>query len=85
MATDSSSSGMFWAGSIVSGLVILFLVFDGGTKVLKVAPVVEACEKLGLPSNTILGIGAVLLVRRPFWRARRSTPSRRRPSSGRSC
>ncbi len=62
MATDSSSSGMFWAGSIVSGLVILFLVFDGGTKVLKVAPVVEACEKLGLPSNTILGIGAVLLA-----------------------
>lgn len=62
MPTETSSSGMFWTGWIVSGLVILFLVFDGGTKVLKVAPVVEACERLGLTANMALGIGAVLLV-----------------------
>lgn len=62
MATAPSSSGMLWAGWVVSGLVMLFLVFDGGTKVLKVAPVLEACARLGLTANTVLGIGAVLLA-----------------------
>ena len=62
MPTETSSSAMFWAGWVVSGVVILFLVFDGGTKVLKVAPVVEACDRLGLTSNTVLGIGALLLA-----------------------
>ena len=62
MATETSSSGMFWAGWIISGLVILFLVFDGGTKVLRVAPVLEACERLGLTVDMVVGIGAVLLV-----------------------
>lgn len=62
MPTETSSSGMFWAGWIVSGLVILFLVFDGGTKVLKVAPVIEACERLGITANMALAIGTILLV-----------------------
>ena len=62
MPTETPSSGTYWAGWIVSGLVILFLVFDGGTKVLKVAPVVEACERLGLTASMAGGIGSVLLV-----------------------
>ena len=61
MPTETSSRGMFWAGWIVSGLVILFLVFDGGTKVLKVAPVIEACARFGLTANMAAAIGAVLL------------------------
>ena len=62
MPTETSSSSMFWAGWVVTGLVILFLIFDGGTKVLKVAPVIEACERVGLTANTVLGIGGVLLA-----------------------
>ena len=62
MPTETSSSGMYWAGWVVTGLVTLFLVFDGGTKVLKVAPVMEACERLGLAANTVVAIGAVLLA-----------------------
>ncbi|HSP97870.1 MAG TPA: DoxX family protein, partial [Candidatus Dormibacteraeota bacterium] len=38
------------------------LVFDGGTKILRVAPVLEACERLGLTVDMVVGIGAVLLV-----------------------
>ena len=38
----SLSNGMFWAGWIISGLVMLFLAFDGVTKIIKVAPVVDA-------------------------------------------
>jgi hypothetical protein len=62
MASDSSTRGLFRAGWVVSGLVILFLVFDGGTKVLKVAPVLEACARLGLAPDLVVGIGAVLLA-----------------------
>src|SRR5258708_14942194 len=62
MPSETSSSGLFWIGWVVSGLVILFLIFDGGTKVLRVAPVMEASERLGLTANAVLGIGAVLLV-----------------------
>jgi hypothetical protein len=58
----SLSKARFWIGAIVSGLVVLFLVFDGVTKVIKVAPVIEACEKLGIPSSVVPGIGILLLV-----------------------
>jgi hypothetical protein len=51
-----------WAGRIISGLVVLFLLFDGITKVMKVAPVMEASARLGFPANMIVGIGIVLLA-----------------------
>ena len=58
----SISNGALWAGWIITGLVMLFLAFDGVTKIIKVAPVVEASEKLGVPSHALLGIGVVLLA-----------------------
>jgi hypothetical protein len=62
MARETSSTGMLWAGRIVSGLVVLFLVFDGATKILRVAPVMEACARLGITPDMAAGIGAVLLI-----------------------
>jgi len=53
---------MLWAGGIITTLVVLFLAFDAVTKIIRVAPVVEASEKLGLPPYTVLGIGMVLLA-----------------------
>lgn len=61
MGTETTSSGVFWAGWVITGLVILFLIFDGTTKILKVTPVIEACERLGLTATMAAGIGAVLL------------------------
>lgn len=58
----SPSNGTFWAGAIISGLVALFLTFDGLGKIIKLAPVVEGSERLGVPASTLLGIGAVLLA-----------------------
>jgi hypothetical protein len=58
----SLPTGAGWAGWIITGLVVLFLAFDGVTKIIKVAPVVEASEKLGVPQHTLLSIGVVLLV-----------------------
>lgn len=66
MPTDlqpsSLANSLLWTGRIITGLVVLFLIFDGVTKVIKVAPVLEACEKLGLPQHTVVGIGILLLV-----------------------
>jgi hypothetical protein len=62
MATEASSSGLVWAGWVVTGLVIAFLVFDGGTKVLRVTPVMEACARFGLGPATVVGIGTLLLA-----------------------
>ena len=66
MSTDAEpalvSNGRLWAGGIITGLVVLFLAVDGAAKILQVAPVVEATEKLGLSRDSILGIGIVLLA-----------------------
>lgn len=56
------SSAAVWVGGIITVLVVAFLAFDGVAKILKVAPVVKASEELGLPPNTIVGIGIVLIA-----------------------
>ncbi len=40
-----------WSGRIVSALVIVFMLFDGGIKVLKLAPAVEGTTRLGYPAG----------------------------------
>ena len=63
MPTHSQPSpGAFWAGAIISVLVILFLVFDGVTKIIKVKPVLDASMQLGIPESRVVGIGILLLA-----------------------
>ena len=49
-------------GTGLTGLVVLFLAFDGVTKVIRVAPVIEACQKIGISPNMVVCIGILLLV-----------------------
>src|ERR1700737_855988 len=56
------SKGPLWAGRILSGLAVLFLVMDGGMKLFKPPYVVEATLHLGYPESTIVGIGITLLA-----------------------
>jgi hypothetical protein len=56
-----ASKGMLWTGYIISGLVVLFMIFDGVTKVIKVPQVIQASAKLGYNASAIVGIGATLL------------------------
>jgi hypothetical protein len=56
------SKTSLWAGRIISGLVVLFLIFDGVTKVMKVPAVMEATARIGFPANLIPGIGILLLA-----------------------
>lgn len=52
----------FWLGVGLTGLVVLFLTFDGIAKVMRAAPVLEACRKLGIAEDLVPGIGLLLLV-----------------------
>ena len=56
------SSKQLWAGRIISGLAILFLVFDGVTKVIKVPAVMQASAQLEYPVRLIPATGMVLLA-----------------------
>lgn len=51
-----------WAGRIITALVLLFLVFDGVTKVLQVSFVMAASAQFGYPARLIPVIGTILLV-----------------------
>jgi hypothetical protein len=51
-----------WAGRVVSALVVAFLLFDGGIKVMMLGPAVEGSVQLGYPEGTVFGIGLALLV-----------------------
>ena len=66
-AANTVSKGRLWTGRIISALVVLFLLFDSITKVMKVRAVLEASAQLGYPENTIAAIGAILLVCTVFY------------------
>ena len=51
-----------WAGRLLSGLAGIFLIFDGGAKLFKAAPVMAAMTSLGYPESTVAAIGTLLLV-----------------------
>jgi len=60
--TAPASTKSLWIGRIISALIVLFMLFDGITKVIKLAPVMEASGRLGFPASVIQAIGAVLVV-----------------------
>jgi hypothetical protein len=51
-----------WTGRTLSGLAVLFLLFDAVIKFMNVRPVTEAFIKLGYPTSLAVPIGIVLLV-----------------------
>jgi hypothetical protein len=61
-AAGAVSTKKFWAGRVLSGLPILFLLFDGVIKLMNIDPVVESFAKLGYPVSLALGIGVLELV-----------------------
>ena len=56
------SKASLWTGRVISGLVVLFMLFDGVSKVMKAQQVIEATVRLGFPVSSIVGIGITLLV-----------------------
>ena len=61
-----------WAGRIISGVAVLFMVFDGVIHVVKPAVVVQAFQQLGYPQQLSAGIGVLELVLVALYLTRRS-------------
>lgn len=56
------SKAALWAGRIMSGIVVLFLVFDGGIKLIPLDIVIETSRQLGIPENLARTLGVLTLV-----------------------
>jgi DoxX-like protein len=56
------SKRRLWTGRILSGLAVLFLVFDAVIKFTKIAPVVDAFAQLGYPIGLAPTIGSIALI-----------------------
>lgn len=56
------SSGALWAGRIITGLAVLFLLLDGVMKLFKPKPVIDATVRLGFSESVIIPIGIVLVI-----------------------
>jgi DoxX-like family len=58
----TASRSMLWIGWIMSGIVVLFLLFDGITKLIMIDPVVDATIRIGFPLDVIRPLGIVCLA-----------------------
>ena len=58
----SARKGQLWAGRIMSGLGVAFLLMDGVMKLFKPAVVRETFARLGYPESEIIGVGVLLLI-----------------------
>ena len=57
-----TSKAMLWTGRVMSALPALFLLFDGGMKLVKPEFVVKATVELGYAENVIVPLGIVLIA-----------------------
>jgi hypothetical protein len=64
IAIETSTLTTVWIGRVLSGLVIVFLLFDAGMKLVPIQPVIEAMQNLGFTSTPALArvLGILLLV-----------------------
>lgn len=63
METNNISKSQLWTGRIMSGLVILFLSFDGIFKFIKPAEVIQVTvNELGYAEHHILTLGFLVLI-----------------------
>ena len=51
-----------WVGGIATGLVVAFMLVDGGMKVFYPGPAIEVSGQLGYSANLVLPIGLIELA-----------------------
>jgi hypothetical protein len=57
-----ASNKALWAGRILSGLMIAFLLLDSVMKLMRVAQAVQGTAQLGYPEQVVRTLGVVLLI-----------------------
>ncbi|HEY2211727.1 MAG TPA: DoxX family protein [Bradyrhizobium sp.] len=60
--TATGTKSTTWIGWIMSGIVVVFLLFDGTTKLMMITPVVDATIGIGYPLDVIRPLGIVCLA-----------------------
>jgi DoxX-like family len=60
--SSAGSTKMLWAGRIISGLVVLFMILDGTLHLMKPSPVITAFAQLGYPIRLAATLGIIDLV-----------------------
>lgn len=56
------STAALWSGRVLSGLLILFLVFDGAIKLVPLEIVTETSLQLGIPTHLARTLGVLTLA-----------------------
>jgi hypothetical protein len=56
------STTALWTGRVLSGLVILFLLFDGAIKLIPLDIVIETSRQLGIPTDLAVTLGVLTLI-----------------------
>jgi hypothetical protein len=56
---SSTSNGMLWTGRVMSAVVILFLAFDGGIKLVPLDIVLSTSKELGIPVHLARTLGVM--------------------------
>lgn len=59
---EKTSKGKLWTGRIISGICVLFFLFDAGGKLFREAHSVTGTTALGFPDQSVTTIGAILLI-----------------------
>ena len=60
--TISGSKTIAWAGYVLSGFAVLFLIFDAVIKAVQAAPAVESTVQLGYPAGYVVALGLIELA-----------------------
>ena len=60
-STRADSRRLLWTGRVMSGIAVLFLVFDSIGKLLEVQPVIDGTLQLGYPRDSVFTLGVILL------------------------
>jgi hypothetical protein len=56
------SPAALWGGRILSGLVVVFLLFDGAIKLIPLDIVIETSRQLGIPTDLARTLGVLTLA-----------------------
>lgn len=59
---SASGRGGVWTGRVLSGIAVLFMLFDSITKIIQVPEVLKASANLGYGAGTIQIVGIILLA-----------------------
>lgn len=62
MMSSASTGRQVWVGRVITGLAVLFLLFDALMKLLRIPAAVDGTRQLGYPESVVLPLGILQIV-----------------------